>query len=293
MATLTITNTIAKCFKNKATWRTMNWWKTSFNMPVPKIFEKKSIYTETEWQLDAQWAWTSFDLSWFQLWWEAIAWNSVATVHWPFGWWEILISQRWKHPDWSTMFSNDAYVDLDPVANKESWTLAQIVSNQWVTEWEINQNGTYKLITTVTWAITWARTTNITITWCPAMWEYEPWYMWVEWNDLRWVSANWHLHRMYWELYASLWASPWYIWVQWEHLIWTWSDGNAYRPKYNFKQFASIFSNWANWSVSWKQPWYLWMDNEFWFEHISYISEFGDKWLCNSWANPYYFWSEP
>lgn len=293
MASVTITNTVAKCFKNKATWRTMNWWKTSFNMPVPDIFEDNSVFTETEWMLDAQSAWTSFDLTWFQLWWEAIACNSVYAIYWPFSWGTVYIKQKWYNTQWALMFENWPYQNDIESLNSSQWTFVQIVSNQWVAEWEINKNWTYRVVAEISWAISWTKTTYITITWCPPMEQYQPWYVWVDWNDLCWTSANWHKHTMYWIYVSNTSATPWYIWIDWEHTYWTWTSWAVYRSKYNIRQFESTFSNWAPWVVSWKKPWYFYMDNEFWHEHISYIDAFWYKCLLNSWANPYYFGSEP
>ena len=69
MAFMVMSNHFAKWFSNKTTWTKFTWWKTSFNMPVKNIFDNNSIYTETEWMLNAIGEATSFDLSGFDAWW--------------------------------------------------------------------------------------------------------------------------------------------------------------------------------------------------------------------------------
>lgn len=288
---ITITNHLAKWFQNKSSWTKMTWWKTSFNMPVTNIFASNSIYTETEWVLNAIWEATNFDLSWFQVWWEAIAWSSVFTIYWPFTWWNVTAKQDWKNPDWITIFTNQATINL-PSLDSWSWQSYQLVSNQWVAAWEISWNWTYKLVATASWAISWTTVTNFTISNCPnTAITYTPWMIWVEWNNLRFTSANWHIHTIYWNIVSSHWASPWYIWSNtsnWD-IFWTWTSWNVYVWPVLFKQFASIFSNWASWTTfAWiDKQWYIWLDNQFWWEHISYIASDWYKWLMPSWNNPY------
>ena len=288
---ITITNHIARWFQNKSSGTKMTWWKTSFNMPVKNIFDNNSIYTETEWMLNSIWESTSFNLTWFQVWWEVFAWSSVFTVHWPFTWWNITLTQTWKNTSWWTMFTNQTTRNFTSLSSW-AWESYQLISNQWVAQWEINQNGTYQLVSTASWAISWSTTTNITITNCPdTSLYYNPWMIWVEWNNLRWSSANWHLHTVFGDVVASRWATPWYIWsnsVNWK-IFWTWTNWNIYVWPVLFKQFDSSFSNWATWETyAWtSKQWYIWMDNQFWWEHLSYIASDWYKWLFPSWENPY------
>jgi len=288
MATITITNHIAKWYSNKTSWTKMTWWKTSFNMPVKDIFDNNSNYTETEWMLNSIWEDTNFNLTWFQVWWEAISWSSVYTIYWPFTWWDVLCKQEWKRPNWDIMFTNQATVNFSSIASW-SWISYQLASNQWVASWEINWNWTYQLVATASWAITWSTTTDITISNCPnTSTTYTPWYIWVEWNDLRWTSANWHIHTRNWTYISNPWATAWYIWIEWNNFCWIWWNWYKYKWPYNFKQFGSVFSNWPNpWVVSWQTPWYIWMDNNFWYEHIWYIANDWYKRIFNSWENPY------
>lgn len=291
MSSITITNHLAKWFSNKSTWTKMTWWKTSFNMPVTNIFDSNAIYTETEWMLDAIWEDTNFSLTWFQAWWEVIAWSSVFTIYWPFAWWNITIKQEWKNPSWTVLFTNQTTINFPSLATSSDWSSYQLASNQWVASWEIAWNWTYQLVSTASWVISWTTTTNFTISNCPdTATTYTPWMMWVEWNDLRRTSANWHIHTVTWNVVASPWATAWYIWsnsANWD-IFWTWTSWNVYVWPVLFRQFASAFSNWPSPAVvSWQTQWMIWMDSNFWYEHIWYIAQDWYKWIFPSWENPY------
>lgn len=287
MAFMVISNHFAKGFSNKASWTAFNWWKTSFNMPVRNIFDNNSIYTETEWMLNAIDEATSFDLSWFEAWWEIIAASTVFTLYWPFAWWLINVSQTWKNTLWWTMFTNSMNVNF-PALTSAQWSSAQSASNQWVASWEVNVDWTYQLVAAASWAYSDSATFNVYFSNVPSVATYTPGMIWVEWNNLRWSSANWHLHTMIGLAVASPSATPGMIWVEWDYIMWIWSDWNKYRWQFNFRQFASAFSNGPSPTVvSWQTPWYVWMDSNFWYEHIWYIAADGYKWINPSWINPY------
>ena len=133
-------------------------------------------------------------------------------------------------------------------------------------------------------------TTNfpVTFTNVPSVSTYTPGMTWVEWNNLRWSSANWHLHTMVGTAVANPAATPWFIWIEWNYIYWIGSDWQKYRWQYNFQQFWSAFSNWPSpTTVSWATAWMIWMDSNFWYEHIGYIASDWTKWINNSWENPY------
>lgn len=288
MAIMVISNHFAKGFSNKTSWTKFTWWKTSFNMPVKNIFDNNTTYTETEWMLDAYWEATSFDLSWFDPWWEIIAASTVFTLYWPFAWWTINVSQTWKNTWWWTIFTNWPTGVSFPALTSWEWSSVQLVSNQWVASWEVNVDWTYQLVASASWAYTSSSTFSVYFSNVPSVATYTPWMIWVEWDDLRWSSANWHLHTMVWTAVASPYATPWYIWIEWNYIMWIWSSWLKYRGQYNFRQFSSIFSNGPSpWVVSWAAPWYIWMDSNFWYEHIWYIAADGYKWINNSWEDPY------
>lgn len=257
-------------------------------MPVKNIFDNNSIYTETEWMLNAIGEATSFDLSWFDAGWEIVAANTVFTLYWPFGWWVINVSQTWKNPSGTTIFTNGPIWVSFPSLTAWQWSSTQIASNQWVASWEVYVDWTYQLVATATWAYSDSNTFNVVFTNVPSVSTYTPGMTWVEWNNLRWSSWNWHLHTMVWTLVSSPWATPGMIWIEWDYIMWIWSGWSKYRWQYNFRQFASAFSNGPSPAViSWQTPWYMWMDQNFWYEHIWYIAADGYKWINPSWENPY------
>lgn len=290
MATLQISNRFCKWISNKADPSLVHtFWQTSFNMPVKNLFANTSIYTQTEWPINWWWVTNSFDLTWFQEWWEMCAWVTVFTITWPFGWWVVNLSQIWKDVYWSVMFTNALPVTFPAMSN--TWWANTMVSNQWVAEWEISENGTYSMEASASWAISWSQTFTFNVTNHPFTANQTPWMIWVEWITLRWVSANWHVHTVYW---TSVWT-PW-TWTAWSFYIessdnsirWVWSNWSLYKSKYHFRQFQSFFSNWPNpWVVSWKTPWMIWMDENFWYEHIAYIWSDWYKWILPSWGNAY------
>lgn len=288
MAFMTMSNHFAKAFTNKTSGTKFTWWKTSFNMPVRNIFDNNSTYTETEGMLNATGEATSFDLSWFEAWWEIIAASSVYTLYGPFAGGTINLSQVWKNPWGTTIFSNGPVAVAFPSLSAASWSSYQLASNQGVASWEVASSGTYSLDMVATGAYTDTTNFPVTFTNVPSVSTYTPGMIWVEWNDLRWSSANWHLHTMVWTLISSPSATPWYIWVEWDYIMWIGSGGGKYRGQYNFRQFASAFSNGPSPTVvSGATPGYWWMDSNFWYEHIWYIAADGYKWINNSWENSY------
>lgn len=250
-----------------------------------------TIYIETEWMLNSVWSATSFDMTWFQPWWEILVCDTVFTINWPFAWWTCYISQVWKKPDGTTIFTNWPYTKYYPSLGSWEWSWNQIVSNQWFADWEVNVNGLYTMTATITWAISQTDIFPFTITNCPSITIYTPWMMWIEWNNLMFVSANWHIHTVYWNSlgYVDT-AKSGMFWIDTaDNLVrWIWANGYKYAGKYNFKQFWSSFSNWPSPTVvSWQTPWYLWADSNFWYEHIWYIANDWYKWIFPSGWNPY------
>lgn len=289
MATMTLTNHVAKAFANKTTGTKFTWWKTSFNMPVRNIFDSSATYTETEWALNATWEATSFDCSWFEAWWEVVAASSVYTIYWPFAGWTINCIQTWKNAWGTTTFTNSAAIVFPSLAWAWDWSSYQLASNQGIAAWEIDSSQTFTIVASTTGAFTASQTDSITFTNVPnTSTTYTTWMTWIEWNNLRWSSANWHLHTMVGTAVANPGATAWFLWVEWNYIYWIGSDWQKYRWQYNFQQFASIFSNWPSpATVSWQTAWMTWMDNNFWYEHIGYIASDGTKWINNSWENPY------
>lgn len=289
MATMTLTNHVAKAFANKTTGTKFTWWKTSFNMPVRNIFDSSATYTETEWALNATWEATSFDCSGFEAGWEAVAANSVFTIYWPFAWWTINCIQTWKNASSTTTFTNSAAIVFPSLAWAWDWSSYQLASNQGIAAWEIDSDQTFTIVASTTWAFTTSQTDSITFTNVPdTATTYTTGATWIQWNDLRWSSANWHLHTMAGTAVANPGATPWFLWVEWNYIYWIGSDWQKYRWQYNFQQFGSAFSNWPSpATVSWETAWMTWMDNNFWYEHIGYIASDWTKWINNSWEDPY------
>lgn len=288
MAFMVLTNHFAKAFTNKTSGTKMTWWKTSFNMPVRNIFDNNSTYTETEGMLNATGEATSFDLSGFEAWWEVISASSVYTLYGPFAGGTINLTQTWKNPGGTTIFSNGPVAVSFPSLSAASWGSYQLASNQWVASWEIAASGTYSLDMVATGAYTDTVNFPVTFTNVPSVSTYTTGMMWIEWNNLRWSSANWHLHTMVGTAVANPAATPWFLWIEWNYIYWIGSDWQKYRWQYNFQQFGSAFSNWPSpATVSWETAGMIWMDSNFWYEHIGYIASDWTKWINNSWDNPY------
>lgn len=288
MATHEIYNRFAKWFSNKQDWVKFNWWQTSFNMPIPNLFQSMWVYTTTEWYLNSIWEATTFNLSWFDPGWEILAVNSVFTMTWPFAWWIVNLKQTWRNTFGNVMFTNGPYTSLFPSLSSWYWSFTQLLSNQWIAAWEVDRSWTYSLTLDITWAYTASQTSYVDFTNVPSLPTYTPWMIWVEWNKLCWTSANWHMHKMTWILTASPWATPGALWIEWDYLYWIWSWWWKIRWQYNIRQRSSSFWNGPSpWVVSWQTPWMIWMDSNFWSEHIWYISANGYKWINNSWLDPY------
>lgn len=286
-----IYNRFAKSFKNKTSWTQMTWWKTNFNMPVPNIFDDGSTYTETEWMLDGIWVATSFDLSWYNYWWEICAATTTFTLDWPYDWWTIYISQEWRKPNWTLIFTNWPYSWNPWSVSSWDWVSYQMASNQWVAPWEVDISWTYTCKAIVTWWITQEETFDVDFTNVPSfLWYKTPWYTWVESDKLCYVWANWFVHKIEWEWSVDVWSGKaWFIWIDDNSDSIRWIDETWIRRNlpWSIKQFASAFSNWAPWSVSWQYPWYIYCDNQFWWTHLSYIDKDWDKQLAWDGNYPY------
>ncbi len=294
MATLLITNHVAKGFRNVYDGSKFTWWKTSFNMPVPYLFtyndNSPSWPTETTGMLESIWESTSFDLSGYEAWWEVVALHTVFTIIWPFAGWIMNCKQEWRNASW--VITNPANNNQDVVFGSiPAWRFSyhERLYNQGVASWEIDSSQTFTVSWIASWAMSGSVTNNITFSNVPnTSTTYTPGMTWVEGNDLRWSSANWHLHTMVWVDIANPWATPGFIWVEGNYIYWIGTSWHKYRWPYNFQQFTSSFYNGPSpWYVSGQVPWMTWMDTNFWYEHIGYIASDGTKWINNSWENPY------
>lgn len=287
---VTFHNRFSKWLQNKTnTSLNQTWWKTSFNMPVKYLFGGAN-YTEAEWFLNSFWTATTFDLTWFQPWWEIMVCDTVFDFTWPYAWWYVNMTQTWKKPNLDVIYTN-SFPETSPQLQDWYWWFTQIASNIWFAEWEVSWNGRYYCTIEVTGAINQSLTYGFDIINCPSIVAQPTWYIWIEWNDFRFVSANWHVHTVYW---TDLWYvdtnKVWAFWIDTadNKIRWVGANWHKYCGKYNFLQFASAFSNWPNpGTVSWQLPWYIWMDSNFWYEHIWYIANTGAKWIFPSWWNPY------
>lgn len=288
---LIINNQFAEWFQNNVTWTKMVWWKTNFNMPVPDIFDNNTNFNRTTGMLTPLWQATSFDLSGFRYWWEILAAATTVSIDGPFAWWTVTLKQIWRKPNWNEIFTNEIPVSFPSIANWD-WYWFQIASNQWIAPWEVDINWTYSLDVEVSWAITWSQTFNLTFTNVPVFpWYKPPGYVWVDWNDLKYISANWFEHTVVWLDLWNVWWTPGSIWsndsVTTPVIYWIDSLWHQRLKSFQIKQFPSTFSNWATSEVSWQTPWYMYMDNEFWWTHISHIGADWYKYLLWDWEYPY------
>ena len=289
MAALSLYHHIARWFSNKGSWTSMTWWKTSFNLPVPNLFDDSSIPSDSEWFLNSILPATSFWLFGFFPWLECICLSNVITVYWYFPWWILNISNRCFDPNSLVIAEYSMSIDY-PVVSSGGYYFHQILYNLWVCSWEISLNWTYTFETICSWALSWIKSTTVTISQCPSVAQLDysqRWYIWIEWDNLCWVSWNSHIHKVSW-VYIWSNSSFWSIWVEWNNIHWTWSSWNEYRWSVVIKQFSSSFSPWANpWVVSWQTPWYIWVDTNFWYEHLAFIWSDWYKYIFADWENPY------
>ena len=66
MATATLYNHFCKGVTNRNSGTRMTWWKTSFNMPVPNLYDNNSGWTEGSGVFTYHGEAISFDLSGFE-----------------------------------------------------------------------------------------------------------------------------------------------------------------------------------------------------------------------------------
>ena len=285
-------NRFCKWVKNNNSWTQMTWWKTNFNMPVTDIWDDTSSWSSWSWVFTYYWTATSFSLSWFNNGWEAIVW--ISWLHWSdLEWWNAnhTFSQTWKDTLWATIFVNSATAFLQtPWVG--SWLEYQLWSNQGVAPWEINWNWTYTCTVAVSWPnINLSTDDTFVITNYPWFTTYKtPWYMWVEWNNLSYVSANWFVHKINWTDLWDVSATPWYFWENSSispYVNYIDTSWHKRTPPWNLEQFASTWSNWATSAISWQTPWYIYADNEFWLTHLSHIWYDWKKYLIWDAHDPY------
>lgn len=286
-------NRFCKWVTNINSWTQMSWRKTNFNMPVP------NLYDDTTWWVS--WAWvftyhetnTTFDLAWFNYWWEVIV--AATWIHWEdLEWWDAnhTFTQTWKDTLWATIFTNSRTIFMDtPWVGL--WQEEQLLSNQWVAPWEINISWTYTLTASVSWPThNFSTDFNVDFTSVPAFpWYKDPWYIWIEGTWLHYIWSDWFEHNIVWD---NLWASWWDTWALWindslidTELLYTDSTGIKRTNDWYIEQFPSSFSNGATTSVSWQTAGYVYIDTEFWDCHISYIANDWKKYLVWDWNYPY------
>lgn len=287
-------NRFCKWVKNNNTWVQMTWWKSNFNMPVPNIWGNNTGWVAWSGVFTYHWTATSFDLTWFNNWWEVIA--AVSWVHWEEWEWDDTthtFKQTWRDTSWSIMFthSSDIYVEYIPIWD---WFLErQTASNQWIAPWEINQSWTYSCTVEVSGSeINLSQVYNVTFNNVPAFpWYKSPGYVWVEWDQLAYTSANGFTHKIDWFWASTVVSSnTWSIWVDTaaiSAMYFIWTSWRKLTTPWTLKQFASTWSNWAPSAVSGQTPWYVYMDSQFWYTHISYIDKSWDKILIGDWHYPY------
>lgn len=288
-----IYNRFAKWVENIWSGTKKAWWKTNFNMPVPDLWDSFATWNEWSWPFYYHWEATSFDLTGFRNWWECLV--GISWLHRDaadnFTWQSHLFIQRWEKPNWDLMFESWAWINLN---STQTWRETQLGSNQWVAPWEIDWNGIYKLIVSISWPEWNTSTTyNYTITNHPWFsWYKVPGYIWVEWDNLNYIDANWFEWSINWIQLDYRWQSnAWFIWTndsisspymyyiddQWYQRLHPW----------NLEQVASTWFNWPTWSVSWATPWYIWMDDEYWYTHIAHIWWDWKKYIIWDWVYPY------
>ena len=262
-------------------------------MPVPDLGENSVSCVEWSGPFTYYWTATSFDLTWFNNWWELLV--AISWVHWADGegdWTDHLMTQTWKKPNWQTMFTNALGFTASRTGPWE-WLEDQLWSNQWVAPWEVDSNWTYSCTVTVSGsAINLSQTYNFTITNHPGFsWYQDPGYVWVEWDQLAYTSANGFVHKIDWFWSSTVVSSnTWSIWVDTtaiSAMYFIWASWRKLTTPWTLKQFESAWNNWSPSSVSWKTPWYIYMDNQFWSTHISYIDKSWDKILIGDWHYPY------
>jgi len=106
MATANIYNHFCKGVTNFNSGTRMTWWKTSFNMPVPDIYDIKTGWVEWTGVMTYHGEATSFSLTGFEAGWEILWWLTNFNLHWPFAGGNIVCTQTWKNPSGTDLFTN-------------------------------------------------------------------------------------------------------------------------------------------------------------------------------------------
>lgn len=272
------------------------WYWSNFNMPVPDL--PQGSITKTEWFTNAISEQYTYDLSWFRYWWEILAADSVVVVEDESAI-DIVIKEERIHKDWSTMFTTNSWTLSipDTTWTDPKWYTLQIMSNQWLAPWEIDQDGTYSYKTIVEdtgWNILASKTTNFDIINTPNFPLYKlEGYMRINWTILHYTDANWFEWKIEWDFVSVPSSSiKWAVWIDhasgWKgELHYIDEDWDERKVPWHVQQFDSSFSNWPTKTVSGETPGYFWVDDEFWQTHIWIIMNDGYKNLVGDGSYPY------
>lgn len=180
----------------------------------------------------------------------------------------MVLNQDWTDFGGTALVSNGTAVSF-PALSAGFWSSYQLATNIGVASWEIANSGTYKISAVASSAISGSTINNISFTNVPSVSTHTTGMVWVEGTQLCWTSANGHLHKVTGTSLGSFGATSGYWWIEGNYIYWIGTDGYKYRGQYNFKQFASAFSNGPSpTTVSGQTSGYTWMDSNFGYEHI-------------------------
>jgi len=266
-------------------------------MPVPNLYDDISPWTQYNGPFTYYGNMTSYNLSTQKPGYETACLTSIWTFE-NTGASDVdidcYLQCKWLDPDDTALVTSQNYHLMRRV-NAGSWIEDIININIGIAGWEIDDDGTFSVLSTTTGDYTNSKSTDITFSNVPDTSQFGTnirGHVWVEGNGLCYLNANGWKHSIL-GTYVS--TSPGttkagHIWVDTNNdLHWVGGNGWDYKAYWKVKQFASTFSNGPTGATyaGTSNAGYIWIDNEFGWTHVAYIGYDGYKYLTGGGDDPY------
>ena len=271
-------------------------WKTNFNVPVEDIYES-TTWTRYEGPVNRTGSGTSFSLTGFSPGFEINVFDALHD-------WEntggspesidVTMSQKWVDTDDSTVLGEQS-VGVSFSLGAGNWQEYVLGFHIGVAGWEVDAAGDYfvKSESTGSDPIT-EKTTTITYSNVPSTTQLgtdKPGHIWVEGNDLAFVTADRWKHVMVGTFVNTTpgTSKKGHLWIDGSDLHWVGDNGSDYKAAWNVKQFASTFGNSATGEENAGTGKYgiIWVDDEYGLTHLAYIASDGYKYITGAGDDPY------
>jgi hypothetical protein len=220
----------------------------------------------------------------------------------------MIVQTTWRNPLWEIQFNQGGYsfynyFDLPAISAGQTYYFF-VISNQGVESYEFAHNGTHSHEISVSGSVSGSDNANFTLTNVPDTTNIasQKGMLWVEWNQLCYSSYQWDIHRItgYNTGVNAGAGNAGKFWVEGEDVAWVGSDWFKYnswyslytKEKRSMRQVASLFSNGPTSQVNAGagNAGKIWMDDQFWHQHIGFIS---DSWYKNLLYSGNYPWVAP